>query len=43
MAEEDDEVFMPLRAFYRGEAGRGNQHERQHEQQIAERARKEQH
>jgi AcrR family transcriptional regulator len=37
VAEQDDEVFMPLRAFYRGEAGSGNRHERQHERQIAER------
>jgi len=37
VAGEDDEVFMPLRAFYRGPADDRNRRKRQHEQQIAER------
>jgi AcrR family transcriptional regulator len=37
VAGEDDEVFMPSHAFYRGPADDGNRHKRQHEQQIAER------
>ena len=38
MAEEDDAVFMPLRAFSPGDPGGGrSRHARQHEQQMAER------
>src|SRR3984957_9115857 len=38
MAEEDDAVFVPLRAFYLGDLGDGrSRHARQHEQQISER------
>jgi AcrR family transcriptional regulator len=38
VGEKDDEVFMPMRAFYPGSpADVRNRHQRQHEQQIAER------